>query len=96
MKTLWSGIAVAFLLLLLGIFTPYHSAILTIAFSIAVVCLILAGMFVGALISGDRNRANVASESKEDSNNRLKTGWLFFSFGIPQLVVCILLFFIFP
>lgn len=96
MKTLWSGIAVAFLLLLLGIFTPYHSAILTIAFSIAVVCLILSGMFVGAIISGDRTQADVASENKEDSKHRLKRGWLLFSFGIPQFAVCILLFFIFP
>ncbi|MCL1632059.1 DUF5316 domain-containing protein [Sporolactobacillus sp. CPB3-1] len=96
MKFFLTGLIIALVLLLLGILTPFHKLLLTITFALAVVCLLLAGVLSNVFVSGDRMRANLASESREDTKKRMGLGGRLFLFGISQLGASVLLFVIYP
>jgi hypothetical protein len=52
----------------------------------------LSMIFSGSLVSGDRMRANFATESKEDRDNRVTGTFRLFLLGLPNFVVAIVLF----
>lgn len=55
--------------------------------------LLLAGIFEGSYISGDRLRANYATETREDRNVREKISGFLFIMSLPSLLAAILLYF---
>lgn len=59
-----------------------------------IILLLLAGIFNGALISGDRMRANQGAETAENREFRSKLSSTFFIFGFPFLLTAAAIFFI--
>lgn len=53
---------------------------------------LLAGVFSGAFISGDRTRANQHIESSEDRKLRNKYSSILFLFGLPFLIIALIIF----
>ncbi|WP_164553396.1 DUF5316 domain-containing protein [Brevibacillus marinus] len=70
-----------------------HNLWITVTISgiIGVVCILLSAIFTGALTSGDRLRANHATETSED--RRIRVNWAFklALVGLPNLVAAILI-----
>ncbi|MDG5787121.1 DUF5316 domain-containing protein [Evansella sp. AB-P1] len=62
---------------------------------VSILCLLLAGIFTGALNSGDRNRANWHSETK--GNRKVRTGMAvtFSLIAIPNIIGAIIAYFLF-
>jgi hypothetical protein len=54
----------------------------------------LAGILSGAFISGDRLRANYATESKDDARAKNKRMNQLFFFGLPYLFIALLIYFL--
>jgi hypothetical protein len=81
-----------FLTSLIVIFNNWNMA-MTITGIIGVAAWGLAGILSGAFISGDRLRANYATESREDA--RMKNKWTnqLFLFGLPYLSVAFIIYF---
>ncbi|WP_414859273.1 DUF5316 domain-containing protein [Paenibacillus haidiansis] len=59
-----------------------------------VICWLLAGILSGAFISGDRTRANHNIETPEDKEFSRKYSGILFLFGLPFLVIAVLIFLI--
>lgn len=55
---------------------------------------LLAGIFSGAFISGDRTRANNSIETTEDKKFRNKYSLIFFVFGLPFLITGLIIYLI--
>lgn len=72
--------------------TPYHLILSGVSGALALILLLSAGLFSGAFISGDRNRANYWMEDKKGRETRVNSGLALFILGGPLLVVCIVLF----
>ena len=60
--------------------------------AIGAISWILAAILSGALVSGDRVRSNYYSEDKEDSIKRERILDILFIFGLPNIVLSIILF----
>lgn len=54
----------------------------------------LAMVFSGSLVSGDRMRANFATESAEDRRNRNSVTFRLALIGIPNLAIAVLIYFL--
>lgn len=57
---------------------------------VAVVSLLLAGVFSGAMVSGDRNRGNFQTETKKQRHERTGTAVIFTMIGLPNLLAAII------
>jgi len=57
--------------------------------SAAVICLGLGAIFSGFLGSGDKIRANYATEDNEDRKRRTRWSSMFFLVGLPNLLAVI-------
>ncbi|MNO05043.1 hypothetical protein D3C81_2262740 [compost metagenome] len=55
---------------------------------------LLAGILSGAFISGDRTRANNSIESAEDKKFRNKYSIILFIFGLPFLIIALIIYMI--
>jgi hypothetical protein len=56
--------------------------------------LLLGAVISGALVSGDRMRANTSSEDNETRNSRMKVSGSFLKLGAPNLILCFILFYL--
>lgn len=54
-------------------------------------CWLLGAIYSGALLSGDRIRANAATETVEDRRVRNRRAWQFFLIGLPNVLTAILI-----
>lgn len=91
MKLIGVGFIVGALLFLLGYFTQFHYLFIIVSGILGAGSLVISGMASGALVSGDRNRANFAIEDKEGRTQRTSMVQKLFLFGAPILAACILL-----
>lgn len=82
-----------FITSLLVLFSGWN-LVFTFVGGIGIISWGLAALLSGALVSGDRMRANYYTESKEDSKARKKLTMQLFLFGMPQLSIVLILFLI--
>ncbi|WP_178025390.1 DUF5316 family protein [Paenibacillaceae bacterium] len=61
---------------------------------IGIVSWLIAGIFSGAFISGDRIRANQSIETTEDKKDRIKYSLVLFVFGVPLLLTALIIYLI--
>jgi hypothetical protein len=78
----------AVIALLLGFMYSWQIA-MKITGGVGAISWVIAGVFSGAFISGDRMRANDNIETMEDNKSRNKLTSIFFIFGIPHLIIWI-------
>lgn len=69
--------------------------VMTVTSSIGTFFLIMACILSGALVNGDRMRANLATESGEDRTNRNKMTLHSVLLGIPSLLIGLFCYFFF-
>jgi hypothetical protein len=55
--------------------------------------LLLAAVLSGALVSGDRMRANTYSESSSERVNRVNASGILIKLGVPHLILCIAIYY---
>ncbi|MTI85318.1 MAG: hypothetical protein FH756_15815 [Firmicutes bacterium] len=84
------GLGFVIIGLLFSVILGDWNAAATISGVTAAICLGFSAVFSGALNSGDRNRANLATET--DDNRKIRIGWSFklFLVGIPNLIAVII------
>ncbi|MCM3782569.1 DUF5316 domain-containing protein [Neobacillus mesonae] len=83
------GMVVAFVLLLSSL--VWTQNVIKISGGIGVAALVLALVMSGSLVSGDRYRGNYGKETTEERNERMGVSFGFIKFGVPSLVVYIIL-----
>ncbi|MEN6460634.1 MAG: DUF5316 domain-containing protein [Syntrophomonas sp.] len=93
-KSLLLGITSAFIGVLTGLFLRDWSMTTKICGYIGLGCLLLAGIFEGSFLSGDRIRANYSSETKDTRNRRENIASYFFIISVPNVLAIILLYFL--
>jgi hypothetical protein len=76
---------------MIGLFTQDWELFLKIIGIAAVVPLLMAGLLSGAFVSGDRNRANYHSESKEDRNQKVNWMKIFLLISSPNVTLLVIL-----
>ena len=52
---------------------------------LGLVCFLVSALFSGALVSGDRMRANYGVEQEEDTKERMNWALVFFFIGLPNI-----------
>ncbi|WP_100489057.1 DUF5316 domain-containing protein [Sporolactobacillus pectinivorans] len=92
MKFFLYGIGLGVLLLIIGAVTPFHLFFSGAAGIIAVVSLLISGIFSGTFVNGDQNRANYWTENQQERGQRAGISFRLFLFGSPLLAVCIILY----
>jgi len=85
------GSIVGVLLFLLGHFTQFHYFFIVVSGILGAGSLVISGMASGAFVSGDRNRANLAGEDREERRQRTSMMQKLFLFGAPIFAACLLL-----
>jgi hypothetical protein len=85
------GFIVGALLFLLGYFTQFHYLFIVASGILGAGSLVISGMASVAFVSGDRNRANLAAEDREERRQRTSMVQKLFLFGAPIFAACILL-----
>lgn len=93
MKFFLSGLGIGLVLFVLEFIFSGHIAAV-IAVIAGGICLIGAGLFSGAFISGDQVRANFWMNSEEDRKQSSNLSSRLFLLGLPVLAAGILLFFL--
>jgi hypothetical protein len=68
--------------------------VLKITGGIGVISLLLAAVLSGLLVSGDRMRANLNTENEEEKWGRDRVTGQLLLFGIPNICIAIVLFFV--
>jgi len=91
-KSFLLGIACTFIGVLIGLFLRDWSMTMKICGYIGFGCLILAGVFEGSFLSGDRSRANYSSETKDDRNERRGLAASLSIVAVPNILAAILLY----
>lgn len=91
MKLFGVGSIVGVLLFLLGYFTQFHYFFIVVSGILGAGSLVISGMASGAFVSGDRNRANLAGEDREERRQRTSMMQKLFLFGAPIFAACLLL-----
>ncbi|GAY76102.1 MULTISPECIES: DUF5316 domain-containing protein [Sporolactobacillus] len=91
MKFFATGLTIAILLFVIGALSPFRDFFASIAAVIGIVCLLISALASGALVSGDRNRANFATEDKKSRNERTGMMSRLFLLGLPNFVAFIAL-----
>ncbi|AND41478.1 DUF5316 domain-containing protein [Cytobacillus oceanisediminis] len=89
-KSFLLGILLSFFLFLFG-FSTNLDAFILISGGIGLGCLLIAGLLSGVFISGDRIRANFATETSSERQKRYNRMLSFVVFGAPNFLVAILL-----
>ena len=56
--------------------------------------LLFGAVISGSLVSGDRMRANTSSEDNVTRDSRMKVSGIFLKLGAPNLILCIILFYL--
>jgi C4-dicarboxylate transporter len=59
-----------------------------------IVCIIISGIFVGAWVDGDRQRANFHTETSEDRSVRTKVALIFALVGLIALIISVIIYLI--
>ena len=94
MKYLLLGIFLSVIGVLVSILIWDINMVITITSGIGLFFIVVAFLFSGALISGDRIRANLASESVEGKKQRDNIGFRSALISIPSFVIAILFYFL--
>ena len=94
MKYLLLGILLALVGVLASILIWDIEMVTTITGGIGLFFIVISFIFSGALVSGDRMRANLATESVEDRNQRNNVGFRSALIAIPSFAVTILFYFL--
>ena len=94
MKPFLYGTMIGVVLLLIGLISNDWSIVTKLFGYLGFGSVGLAAIFSGALISGDRIRANNATESKEDNLKRNRWANHLFLFGLPNILIMIALYFL--
>jgi high-affinity Fe2+/Pb2+ permease len=84
------GILSGFVLFLGGFFTGLE-AFTFITGGIGLISLLIAGVFSGVFISGDKIRANTSIENSQERKKRTKNMYAFALFGVPNFIAAIIL-----
>lgn len=95
MKPLYIGLVVAGLATIIGILFNDLQLACTITSWLGIILLALAMLLSGTFVSGDRMRANQASETKEMKQNRHNTTIYFLTIAIPNFITSIILYLFF-
>lgn len=81
------GILLSVVAVLLGLAVGGMNKVVLMTGGIGIVCLGLSMISLGALVSGDRIRANYANESMSERHERTAVSTRFILIGLPNLVV---------
>ena len=84
MRSLGLGTGVLLLVLAAAYITGNWTMFVMLSLVIGGLALLLAGVLSGALVSGDRGRANYSGE--EDYRRRQKWAFNLFLFGLPSII----------
>lgn len=95
MKYFISGIVLSLVGVIISFFIWGLSKTYIISGCIGLALIGICAIFSGSMLSGDRMRANYATETYEDRQNRDKFVTRFFLLGFPNLIVAIVLFALF-
>lgn len=76
---------------IIGFITSDWNLFMKITGFAAIVPLLLSGLLSGALVDGDRLRANFKTETKEDRLRRNKWTFKFFLISLPNLSLLIII-----
>ncbi|WP_277584606.1 DUF5316 domain-containing protein [Psychrobacillus antarcticus] len=94
MKYLLFGMLLSLLGVLVAIVIWNIEMVTTITSGIGFFLIAISFIFSGVLVSGDRMRANLATESVEDRNQRNNVSFRSALMAIPSFVVAILFYFL--
>ncbi len=86
------GFIVSMLAVLIGFLLKDYNITFKITGGISVISLIILGILNGTFISGDKYRTNLLSETKEESNKKMRISGYLLLFTIPNVVVAIIVF----
>ncbi|GIN96225.1 hypothetical protein J6TS1_20950 [Siminovitchia terrae] len=95
MKYFMMGILLSAILTVLSLSVWGMNMAINITGGIGLLLLILSMIILGSMVSGDRMRANFASESMEERHKRTSVSTRLFLMGLPNLVVSGCLFYYF-
>ncbi|MBD8005056.1 DUF5316 family protein [Bacillus norwichensis] len=95
MKYFLTGILLSAILTVIGLSVWGMNMAVNFTGGIGLLLLILSMIILGATVSGDRMRANFASESMEERHRRTTVSMRLFLMGLPNLVVSGCLFYYF-
>ena len=94
MKYLWIGLGISVLGTLLSLFIWGLDKMYLITACISGILILLCTIFSGSLATGDRMRANYATETSEDRLNRDRFTTKCFFAAIPNIVIAGILYFL--
>ncbi|MBG9791314.1 hypothetical protein ABD76_01670 [Paenibacillus dendritiformis] len=92
-KPLWVGFGILVIIAALSIVNWDFSIAIKLSGYVGLIALILAALFSGAFIDPDSRRVDMATEGRESMNRRFKLSTFFLLVGLPNLLVCIILYF---
>ncbi|MBE6072709.1 MAG: hypothetical protein E7208_12290 [Clostridium butyricum] len=88
------GLIISIIVSATGFILKNYNLSFKIVSTISVICLIISGILNGTFINGDKYRANMLSETKEDRNKRINIIEYILIFAFPNIVVALILFII--
>lgn len=94
-RSLLYGILVMLIIAMVSAFMQDDISFQTATLVFGLICLAIAGILSGAFVSGDRIRANTATEEKEDRRQRQDWSIKIFMFGLPSFLAAILSYYYF-
>ncbi|WPP39265.1 DUF5316 domain-containing protein [Bacillus sonorensis] len=83
------GLVSVCLILIVAIFTQDYGLIIKISGTIGVISILISGIFLGAFVNGDKQRANYFSETKEHRDTRTKVSTNILLLGLPHILASI-------
>lgn len=83
------GVLVLSFITLISLFMQDLSILVKYTGVVGLVCMGLPAILSGALLRGDRIRANYANETKEDRKKRYRWANNFFMIGLPNIIAAV-------
>lgn len=94
MKKFLVGIGIVVVALLISVFLSDFTLLYKITGVVALISLIMSGLFSGAFVSGDRLGRNLQSESKEDKKQRFLMTNTILLIGLPNFLIAMVSYFV--
>jgi hypothetical protein len=85
-KALLSGIILACLAAAGSFAADDWNFLVMLCGAVAIASILISGLLFNVFISGEQNRANFHTESRNDRNRRQKIGWRILLFGLPNMI----------
>ncbi|QHZ46488.1 DUF5316 domain-containing protein [Bacillus sp. NSP9.1] len=86
------GLACLAVSLIVSVFTQDHSLIIKVSGTVGIISILVSGIFLGAFVNGDKQRANYFSETKEHRDTRTKMSINILLLGLPHIIASIAFF----